>query len=373
MTIVGSPRGQGNTAKVLARTVAQVQAFVLAAFVLILACVETRWTAAADPPNRRDIVLPLATRGFLTGTTPSADRTRNPAAAYVLSKEAGKVSMYWVTPNGIGLYEQLTKQNPVARKTNYEVIRGMGLIPVLNLNPWTVRPGKGVVRNDGSASNDFSDARFAERLCEEARQIAARFRPEYLSTGNEINSVYETLGARAFDDLAALEGKLYRAIKEASPATKVVVVLSYSQLVDLPGEPRFHLIGKLADSYDVLGITTYPWKKYATPKELPADYYSRLASHTAKPIGFTEIAWSSDVAQGGSEEEQVEYLVRFLELTKGMKLEFVNWAFLHDLPESSVTGFIVQRTHLGLGLRKHDGSPKRVWDYFRALSLLPGP
>lgn len=65
--------------------------------------------------------------------------------------------------------------------------------------------------------------------------------------------------------------------------------------------------------------------------------------------------------------------MRFLELTKGLKLDFVNWAFLHDLPESSVTGFIVQRTHLGLGLRKYDGSPKKVWDYFRALSLLPEP
>ena len=69
----------------------------------------------------------------------------------------------------------------------------------------------------------------------------------------------------------------------------------------------------------------------------------------------------------------MEYLLRFLEITKGMKLEFVNWAFLHDLPESSITGFIVQRTHLGLGLRRYDGSPKKVWAYFRTLSQLRGP
>jgi hypothetical protein len=309
----------------------------------------------------------------LTGTTPNVDRTQNPAASYVLSKEVGTVSMFWVSPNGVGLYEKLSAQNPLAKKTNCEAIRDMGLVPLLNLNPWTVRPGKGVVRNDGSASNDFSDAQFAERLSEEARQIAARFRPEYLSIGNEINSVHEALGEKTFDDLAGLEKKLYRTIKQASPSTKVVIVLSYSQLVDLPGPPRFHLIGKLAGGYDVLGLTTYPWKKYPTPKDLPADYYSRLADHTTAPLGFTEIAWSSDPAQGGSEHEQVEYLLRFLELTKGMKLELVNWAFLHDLPESSVTGFIVQRTHLGLGLRKYDGSPKRVWEYFRALSALPGP
>ncbi len=319
------------------------------------------------------VLLPVATREFLTGTTPTVDQKHNPAAAYLLARQVGRVSMLWVTPNGLGLYEKLTKQNPVAKTTNYEQVRQMGLIPLVTLNPWTVQPGKGVVRNDGSGNNDFSDTQFAERMCNEARQIATRFRPEYFSIGNELNSVYEWLGGPAFDALAVLEKRLYSAVKQASPATKVVVVLSYSQLVDLPGPPRLHLIEKLSDSYDVLGITSYPWKKYATPKELPGDYYSRLASYTSKPIGFTEIAWSSDRAQGGSEDEQVEYLVRFLELTKGMRLEFVNWAFLHDLPESSVTGFVVQRTHLGLGLRNYGGSPKRVWEYFQALGALPGP
>jgi hypothetical protein len=346
----------------------------LAAVVFVVSAREG--VLAGEKPSAeasREIVLPITTRGFLTGTTPTVDRTLNPAASYALSRQVGKLTMYWVTPNGIGLYDKLARQNPVAKKTNYEVIRAIGLVPILNLNPWTVQPGKGVVRNDASGSGDFADARFAGQICEEAGKIAARFRPEYFAIGNEINSVYETLGQQAFGDLAALEKKLYGAVKEASPATKVMVVLSYSQLVDLAGPPRFFLIEKLAGCYDVLGITTYPWKKFATPKDLPLDSYRRLERYTAKPIGLTEIAWSSDTAQGGSEQEQAEYLLRFLELTKGMKLELVNWAFLHDLPESSVTGFVVQRTHLGLGLRRYDGSPKKVWDCFRALSLLPQP
>ncbi|MGQ9576331.1 MAG: hypothetical protein ACUVUC_13535 [Thermoguttaceae bacterium] len=319
------------------------------------------------------ITLPISVRAFRTGTTPSVDCTKNPAAAYVLSKQVGGVSMLWVTPNGIGLYKKLAQENPVAKKTTYEAICDMGLVPVVNLNPWTVRPGKGVVRNDGSGSRDFADPQFIGRMCDEARQVAARFRPKYFSIGNEVNSVHEWLGARAFADLAALEEKLYTAVKKASPTTQVLVVVSYSQLVDLPGPPRLHLVDKLAGSYDVLGVTTYPWKNYATAKDMPADYYTRLARHAKTPLGFTEIAWSSDPAQGGSEEKQVEFLLRFLELTKGLRLEFVNWAFLHDLPESSVTGFVVQRTHLGLGLRHYDGSPKKVWQYFRGLAVLPSP
>ncbi|MGB9690365.1 hypothetical protein [Thermogutta sp.] len=319
----------------------------------------------------RTITLPLTTRTFRTGTTPTVDRTGNPAAAYMLSKQVGELTMLWVTPNGVGLYEKLSQINPVAKKTNYEAICEMGLVPVVNLNPWTVGSGKGVVRNDGSLSRAFADPQFVGRLCEEARQVAARFRPEYFSIGNEVNSVYEWLGPAAFDDLASLEKALYKAVKAASPSTKVLVVVSYSQLVDLPGPPRFHLVDKLAGAYDVLGVTTYPWKKYATPQDIPADYYMRLAKHTDRPLGFTEIGWSSDPAQGGSEDEQVEFLMRFLELTKGLRLEFVNWAFLHDLPESSVTGLVVQRTHLGLGLRTYDGKAKKVWEYFQALHHLP--
>lgn len=343
----------------------------------VVLCLLTPAAGAQDPQNPTEpaeaIALPISVRTFRTGTTPSVDRTKNPAAAYVLSKQVGDVSMFWITPNGLGLYEKLSQPNPVAQKTTYEAICAMGLVPVVNLNPWTVRPGKGVVRNDGSASRDFADPEFVKRMCDEARQVAARFRPEYFSLGNEVNSVYEWLGERAFDDLAALEKKVYETIKAASPSTKVVVVLSYSQLVDLPGPPRFHLVDKLDGAYDVLGVTTYPWKTYATPKDMPANYYARLAEHTERPLGFTEIGWSSDPSQGGSEDEQVKFLMRFLELTKGLRLEFINWAFLHDLPESSVTGLVVQRTHLGLGLRRYDGSPKKVWECFHALSRLKGP
>lgn len=178
---------------------------------------------------------------------------------------------------------------------------------------------------------------------------------------------------RAFGDLALVEKRVYQTVKAASPSTKVLVVVSYSQLVDLPGPPRFHLVDQLAGTYDVLGVTSYPWKKYSTPQQMPGDYYTRLAGHTNRPLAFTEIAWSSDPAQGGSEDAQVAFLLRFLERTKAVRVEFVKWAFLHDLAESSVTGFVVQRTHLGLGLRRYDGSPKRVWEYFRVLAELEGP
>ena len=91
------------------------------------------------------------------------------------------------------------------------------------------------------------------------------------------------------------------------------------------------------------------------------------------------VAWATQRGEmtGGPGESPSQprpvLLERFLELTRTLQPEFVNWAFLHDLPSSSVDGMVVQRSHLGLGLRRYDGSPKPVWRAFEALYRLPGP
>ncbi len=72
------------------------------------------------------IFLHISERNFLTGTTPTLDRTKNPASAYILNKEIGKVVMLWITPNSVGLYDKLCKVNPTDNKTNYQVICDSG-------------------------------------------------------------------------------------------------------------------------------------------------------------------------------------------------------------------------------------------------------
>jgi len=331
------------------------------------------FASALAPMPQRPVPLPLSRRTFRTGTTATTDATHNIAAAFELSTQVGTVTMLWVDPNGLGLYDALTRPNPGSGTTTYDALKRMGLVPVVNLNPWTVRQGVGIVRNDGSGQRKFDAPEFARALCREAEQIAARFRPRYFSIGNEINSVREHLGDEVFRELLALEKALYATIKSVSPDTKVLTVVSYSQLVDSGGKPHLELLREVSEVCDIMGLTTYPWRKYAKPADLPEDYYRRISKYVQKPIAFTEIGWSSDESQGGGEQEQAEFLIRFLRLTKGMRLEFVNWAFLHDLPEGAVTGFVVQRSHLGLGLRRFDGTPKPVWHCFRALALLPGP
>jgi len=322
------------------------------------------------PPGQQ---LPIARRSFLLGVTPTADRSRDVGAALQLARSCAEVVMHWVTPNGAGLLEAMDRRPAPGLPAPFDAIRSVGLEPVANLNPWTVAPGKGIVRNDGSGSADFGDPGFRRRMCQEAATVARRFRPRYFCIGNEVNSLYEMLGAEAFDRFMDVEHAIYRAVKHASPETRVLIVVSWSQLVDLPGGPRLHLLPRLEGACDIIGVTSYPWRRYETPADLPPKYYLRLRERTRHPVAFTEIGWSSDTTQGGSEQEQVEFLERFLELTRTLQPEFVNWAFLHDLPSSSVDGMVVQRSHLGLGLRRYDGSPKPVWRAFEALCRLPGP
>lgn len=61
--------------------------------------------------------------------------------------------------------------------------------------------------------------------------------------------------------------------------------------------------------------------------DIPINYYSQIKEYTNKRIAFTEIGWPSKV----SEDEQLNFIVRFLNLTKSMNIEFIQWIYLHDL------------------------------------------
>jgi hypothetical protein len=110
--------------------------------------------------------------------------------------------------------------------------------------------------------------------------------------------------------------------------------------------------------------------EYGSPTEMPDNYYRQIETYTEKPIAFNEIGWGSSPDHGGSEEEQVEFLIRFLELTDGMKTELVNWLLLHDL-SPQVVGRIVQPQHVSLGLRRNNGDPKPVYEAWKELKALP--
>jgi len=299
--------------------------------------------------------LPITERGFFIGMVPmpkSEPETTfdDITAAYEEVGQIGDVTMVWGTPSGIGLYEKL-KQSQVVT-----AVRVYGLKPVLTLNFHTIKeiPGQGlkvVIDAPEGVEADASDEEFRELWVDEAKNIAKEFKPEYFSLGNEIND-YFYLNPDDLEDYLTLYDQAYKAIKEVSPKTKVMVVFSYTHLID---NNQWDLFERF-DNVDVFGLTTYPWKHFSTPDEISNDYYSKLNQYTTKPIAFTEIGWAGD------ETQQAEFLVKFLELTKNNNLEMINWLFLHETEFSGIGASVFSPETSTIALKKADGTKKEIYN-----------
>jgi hypothetical protein len=199
-----------------------------------------------------------------------------------------------------------------------------------------------------------------------AAAFADKYKPEYLGFGIEVNMLYEKSPAD-FDAFVLFFSEVYDVVKMASPNTKVFTVFQLEIMKGLngglfggtndPAKAQWSLLDRFLKS-DIISFTTYPGLIYKSPSEIPADYYTEVKSHTAKPIAFTEIGWHSDASPAGwesSDAEQAEFVVTFFNLTKDLNKELAIWSFLYD--QDTVEPF----NSMGL-LRRSDGTAKPAWN-----------
>lgn len=167
------------------------------------------------------------------------------------------------------------------------------------------------------------------------------YKPAYLGVGIEVNTLYEKDPA-SFESFVSLYGEVYDLVKSASPATQVFTIFQLEKMnglngglyggVNDPGRAEWNLFAQFPKD-DIMAFTTYPGLVYHNSSEIPSDYYSRIASHSAKAVGFTEIGWQSGSIAGGwnnSEAQQGEFVEQLFALTKGLDKAFVVWSFLYD-------------------------------------------
>ena len=327
--------------------------------ILINGCVEE----IKKPEKHSPYTLPLTERDFYIGMVPTPKSVpettfEDITAAYEEVGQLGEVTMVWGSPGGIGLYERL-KQNRVV--TSVRVYR---LKPVITLNFHTIKQihGEGlkpVVDAPEGIVAEASNPEFRILWVDEARKIAEEFQPEYLSLGNEIND-YFYYNPNDLENYLTLFDEAYSAIKQASPNTQVMVVFSYTHLID---NNQWNLFDRFQRA-DIIGLTTYPWKHFSDPEEIDGHYYSRLNQYIKKPVAFTEIGWA------GNETEQAEFLVRFLELTKDMDTEMVNWLFLHEIELEGIGKSVFSPESTTIALKKVDGTKKEIYDVWLDLKAV---
>lgn len=335
--------------------------------VLILIVSSNLQCTSADPYS-----FPISERRFLLGIVPIPKNFPNSSQedlidAYEMTGEIAEVVPVHDPQSWIDKTEKLKKNRVI------EVLRDrFNLIPIISLGIMSVQNIDGKpqivieVPPDMPSTTTLKDQELRRRWVEEAVKIAREFKPRYLQLGNEVNFSYE-VNPETFEDYVSLYKEAYDAVKKASPNTKIFTVFSYNHLVK---NSSWHLIDRLGGKYDLLGLNTYPWMIYDSPAKIPDDYYRQIETYTDKPIAFNEIGWGSSSDHGGSEQEQVNFLIRFLGLTDGMRVELVNWLLLHDLAPQ-VVGRIVQSQHVSLGLRRNNGEAKPVYDAWKELKALP--
>lgn len=188
----------------------------------------------------------------------------------------------------------------------------------------------------------FASPAVREAFVTEAVARVRWYDAQYVCLAMEINAYYEQQPAD-FDNFVSLFAEAREAIKKIKPDAVVFVSFQYEQLLGRFGgiagqtvhEPHWELLEKFEPHQDAVGISSYPLAsmtppRFGDPKDLPDNYYSRIAKHTDKPIVFCELGWPSGKKYGGSEESQAQFLRRFGDLTSELDLVLVNYFFLYD-------------------------------------------
>jgi hypothetical protein len=336
-------------------------------------------TTVVEKARCEGVSLPITSRSFLMGLTPTFKLNGTLEEVFMTAGSVADVMNLWfVNVPWYNTTEQLKKPETQGL---LGLINSSGLTPIFQLNFWAVEEGKVVLQVPpymNSTTTNLGTPELRQLWIEQAVNISRDYHPKYFCIGNEIDTYYWNCSQGDFDNYVSLVRETYDDVKAVSPETKVFVVFRLDTIDSYDG---WFLIEKFdKDKIDLFGFTSYPYMLgypgaawYEKPSDMPSDYYSRIMNYTGdKPLVFSEIGWtSSELLRDGSEQEQVEFLLWFLEHTKGMPLEIISWLCLHDLrtveeetdPNAMPSDYV--------GLKYKNGTEKAVWVYWQALYAIP--
>lgn len=202
-----------------------------------------------------------------------------------------------------------------------------------------------------------------------AVDFAKQYKPPYFGLGNEVNRIYASQPAD-FEVLVGLFNDTAAAIKAVSPNTKVFTVFQLEQLKGLngglfggvndPSKAQWQLLDRFNQA-DIIAFTTYPGLIYHDPSQIPADYYSEIATHSTKPVAFSEVGWSAGQMASGWDSTpttQNDFAKRFLQMTESLKPVFSDWLALYD--PSTKPPFNL------MGLYDNQGQPRPAFDTWKS-------
>jgi hypothetical protein len=308
-----------------------------------------------------DFVMPE--RGFLMGVLPIPKEGQSFEEAYQEIAAYCEFVPVWGKPSPF--YELANDLSGDWGKIFVDTyIRGNDMIPLIHVS--FIDAGVTLKTPSGMEAT-LSDHEWRTLYKKAVLEVVAGSHPLYMSLGNEVNRWYEKYGAdetdpHGFHNYVTLYEELYDAVKEISPETKVFCtfsreIVSENREADLDVLKLFN-----PEKIDILVFTSYPYAVQGInkPSDIPDDYYVRVAEYMpGKPVGFSEVAWSSLDVFGG-EQGQADFLRDLcgrLTTHQGVDLHFLGWPWLCDLSEDDTTGLI-----------KKDGTEKQAYTVWKELS-----
>ncbi|MEW5955852.1 MAG: hypothetical protein AB1626_04950 [Candidatus Micrarchaeota archaeon] len=333
---------------------------------------------SVPPSGLREEACPPATLGFaqrkflLATTTSSAYKTGESwALAMERLPDVADVMLWMFIPK----YEEFLPGHAVSENTSGAVEATKIFLETHGVDLFVgIDPTSGLNRSKlyelNSRHTTFADPDFRQTFKSAAVYYARELRPKYMALGIEINMYYPG-NEEDFENYLSLYRETRREVKRVSPDTKVFATMQLEDMQALWLAPThnstWYVLEEMDDDMDLVVLSTYPSLVYASPSQIPADYFSRVREHTSLPIAVGETGYPTGdgvIGDRGSQQKQNEYLARLLREADELDMEFVTWITMYDpewedLPE-------VLKPFEDMGLRHANDTPKQAWCVMKA-------
>ena len=169
-------------------------------------------------------------------------------------------------------------------------------------------------------------------------------RPGWLGLAMETNLIRAAAKPAVYDAVVAMTNAAAAQLRAAGSSTLLMVSVQVETAWGrLAGAGGGTFVGVQRDRADfpfvqVLGLSSYPYLGgFATPEQIPLDYFTRIAGGTGVPMMIVEGGWTSGAVPGlsSSPDLQARYIRRQMQLADEAKLLGVYQITFTDLELSS--------------------------------------
>jgi hypothetical protein len=231
-------------------------------------------------------------------------------------------------------------------------------------------------RLQGLAGKNFADKEVREAFIAYVKYVALNYRPQLLALGVEINMYYEQQ-PDDFENFLSLYFEAYDAVKSISPDTLVFPTFQLEAMQNLlssnsDAAPEWSLLQRFEPKLDVVALSTYPSFAFASPDDIPEDYFNQIGNYTNKPIAIASAGYSSgpgrDGLNEGTETAQAAFIRRLLLEADHLTMPFVIWLEGTDPGIPADPPFDL---YAHTGLCRSDGSHKPAWQIWAGQASRP--